>query len=63
MPRIIFKIKEYYIIYIWNERKMDFNILETAVKNVLVYRIFNKKSWDREAKECGYQYINQISGN
>ena len=37
---------------------MDFNISETIIKNTLVYRTFNKKNWDREAKECDYQYIN-----
>ena len=60
-PRVVFKIKKYYIIYIWNERNMDFDISEIAAKNILVYEIFNKKNWDQEAKIYGYQYIDQIS--
>ena len=54
MLRIIFKIKKYYIIYVWNKRSIDFDILKIAAKNILAYRIFNKESWDQEAKKCGY---------
>ena len=62
-PRIIFKIKEYYIICIWNGKNMDFDMLETAAKNTLVYKIFDKKNWEQEAKKCGYRYLNQVSEN
>ena len=27
---------------------------EITVKNILVYRIFNKESWDQETKKCNY---------
>ena len=30
------------MIYMWNGRSLDFKILETAAKNILVYGIFNK---------------------
>ena len=63
MFRIIFKIKKYYIIYVQNKRSIDFDISETAAKNILVYKIFNKESWDQKAKKCDYQYINQILEN
>ena len=43
-PKIIFKIKKYYIMYIQNNINMDFDISETAVKNTLIYRTFNKES-------------------
>ena len=33
---------------------MDFNILETAIKNTLIYRTFNKESWDQKTKKCDY---------
>ena len=46
MPKIIFKIKKYYMIYVQNEKNMDLDIPETAAKNILIYRIFNKKNWD-----------------
>ena len=46
MPRIMFKMKKYYTIYMWNERSMDFDMPETAAKNTLVYRKFNKESQD-----------------
>ena len=57
-PGIIFKMKEYYIIYIWNRKNIDFDISETAAKNILIYWIFNKENWDRETKEYNYWYIN-----
>ena len=41
ISKIIFKIKEYYIICEQNKKDMKFNILETAVKNILVYNKFN----------------------
>ena len=63
MPRIILKMKKYYVIYVWNEKNMEFNISETVAKNILAYRIFNKESWDRKAKECNYKYLNQILKN
>ena len=62
-PRIIFKIKKYYIIYIQNGKSMDFDISETAAKNILVYRIFSKEDWEQKAKKCGYRYLNQVSEN
>ena len=43
IPKIIFKIKKYYIIYIQNRRSIDFNMSETATKNILIYKVFNKK--------------------
>ena len=43
MSKIMFKIKKYYIIYIWNGKSMDFDIPEIAAKNILVYGIFNKE--------------------
>ena len=57
MSRIIFKIKKYYIIYIQNKKSIDFNMPETVAKNILIYRIFNKKDWDQKTKKYGYQYI------
>ena len=33
---------------------MDFDILEIIAKNTLIYRIFNKKSWDQETKKYNY---------
>ena len=36
---------------------------ETAVKNILVYGIFNKKNWEQETKKYGYRYFDQISEN
>ena len=44
MPRIIFKIKKYYIIYIQNRKSMDFDIPKIAAKNILIYKIFDKES-------------------
>ena len=43
MPKIIFKMKKYYVIYIQNEKNMDFDIPETVTKNILIYRIFSKE--------------------
>ena len=37
---------------------MDFDISEIAVKNILVYKIFNKKYQDQKTKKCNYQYTN-----
>ena len=42
---------------------MDFNMPEITAKNILIYKIFNKKNWDQEAKKCGYRYIDQIFEN
>ena len=56
-PKIIFKMKKYYMIYIWNGRSIDFNMSETAAKNILIYEIFNKEDWEQEAKKCGYRYL------
>ena len=42
--KIIFKIKRYYIICVWNRRNIDFNISETVAKNIIIYRTFDKKS-------------------
>ena len=33
---------------------MDFNISETVAKSTLIYKIFNKKSWDHKAKKYDY---------
>ena len=58
MPRIMFKIKKYYMICVQNEESMDFDISETAAKNTLAYGIFNKKNQEQKAKKCGYRYLN-----
>ena len=63
MPRIMFKMKKYYTICVWNERSMDFDMPETAAKNTIIYGVFNKKKWEQEAKKCSYRYLNQISEN
>ena len=42
---------------------MDFNMLETAAKNILIYKTFNKESWDQKTKKCGYWYTDQVSKN
>ena len=42
---------------------MDFNMPETAAKNILIYGTFNKKSWDQKAKKYDYWYTNQILKN
>ena len=36
---------------------------ETAAKNTLIYRIFDKKNWEQEVKKCSYRYLNQILEN
>ena len=36
---------------------------ETAAKNTLIYKIFNKEYQNQEAKKCGDQYTNQILEN
>ena len=61
--RIIFKIKKYYIICIWNKRSINFNISETVAKNTLIYGTFNKEDWEQEAKKYNYRYLNQVSEN
>ena len=61
--RIIFKIKKYYIIYIWNGRSLEFDISKTTVKNILVYGAFDKENWEQEAKKYDYRYLNQILEN
>ena len=62
-PRIIFKMKKYYVICVWNGKSINFNMSETAAKNILVYEIFNKENWEQEAKKCGYRYFDQVSEN
>ena len=42
---------------------MNFDISETAAKNILAYRVFNKENWEQKAKKCGYKYLNQILEN
>ena len=44
IPKIIFKIKKYYIICVQNKKSMDFNIPKIVAKNTLIYRIFNKEN-------------------
>ena len=61
--RIIFKIKKYYIICIQNKRNINFDISETAAKNILVYETFNKEDWKQEVKKYSYKYLNQILEN
>ena len=55
--RIIFKIKKYYIICVQNKKSIDFNMPEIATKNILTYKIFNKKNWEQKAKKNGYRYL------
>ena len=62
-PKIILKIKKYYIICIWNGKSMDFDMSEIVAKNILAYEIFNKENWEQETKKCGYRYLNQVSEN
>ena len=45
------------------KKSIDFDIPKTVTKNILIYKIFNKESWDQKAKEYNYQYINQILEN
>ena len=33
---------------------MNFDISEIITKNILVYKTFNKKSWDQKAKKYNY---------
>ena len=33
---------------------MDFNISKIVIKNILIYKIFNKESWDNETKKYSY---------
>ena len=33
---------------------MNFDMPETAAKNILVCGTFNKENWDQEIKKCGY---------
>ena len=40
-PRIMFKMREHYIIYTWNEKTINVNISETAVKNIFIYKKFS----------------------
>ena len=42
---------------------MNFDISETAAKNILVYGTFNKENWEQEAKKYSYRYLNQVSEN
>ena len=42
---------------------MDFDISETAAKNILAYRTFNKENWEQKAKKYDYRYLNQVSEN
>ena len=62
-PRIIFKMKKYYMIYIWNGKSLNFNISETTAKNILIYRTFYKENWEQKTKKCGYRYLDQVSEN
>ena len=61
--RIIFKIKKYYIICIWNKKSLKFNISEITAKNILIYGVFNKENQEQKTKKYNYRYFNQISEN
>ena len=61
--RIMFKMKKYYMIYIWNGRSLEFNMSEIVVKNILIYKVFDKENWEQKAKKCDYRYLDQISEN
>ena len=63
MPRIIFKMKKYYVICVWDEKSINFDMPETAAKNTLAYGAFNKENWEQKAKKCSYRYLNQVSEN
>ena len=63
MFRIMFKMKKYYVVCVWNGKSMNFNMPETAAKNTLAYGAFNKENWEQEAKKCGYRYLDQVSEN
>ena len=39
---------------IQNNLSIDFNISEIAAKNTLVYKTFNKESWDQKTKKYDY---------
>ena len=62
-PRIIIKIKKYYIFYIQNGKSLEFDIPKITVKNILVYKIFDKENWEQKAKKYDYRYLNQILEN
>ena len=51
------------MIYIWNERNLEFNISEITAKNILIYETFDKENWEQKAKKYDYRYINQILEN
>ena len=51
------------MIYIQNGRNLEFDMSETIIKNILVYRAFNKKNWEQKTKKCGYRYLDQVSEN
>ena len=63
MLRIMFKIKKYYMICVWDRKSINFDISETAAKNTLVYGAFNKENWEQKAKKCSYRYLDQVSEN
>ena len=63
IPKIIFKIKKYYMVCVQNSLNINFDISEIATKNILVYGTFNKESWDQEAKKYNYQYTDQVLEN
>ena len=63
MPKIIFKIKKYYVICVWNRKNINFDMPEMVAKNTLIYGVFNKENWEQEAKKCGYRYLDQVSEN
>ena len=35
---------------------MDFDISEITIKITLIYRTFNKESWDQKTKKYDYRY-------
>ena len=36
---------------------------KTVAKNILTYRVFDKKNWEQETKKYSYRYLNQILEN
>ena len=42
-PRIMFKMREYYIIYKWNGESIIFDMSKIAVKNTLIYGQFDRQ--------------------
>ena len=62
-PKIIFKIKKYYMICIQNGKNLEFDISKTTVKNILIYETFDKENQEQKAKKCGYRYFDQVSEN